>query len=438
MVTSKEKLFAASCVSLMTTAVAFSIRGDVGDPLARAFHITNTQEGIVFSPVFWGFCLAVFVGGAVLDAVGMRLIHILSALGYIIGPLLVVLAPRPIEPTATVLTTPEFPSLFSTTSTTMLYLGFLLMGLSQGLVEAVINPLTVTIYSNEKTKRLNMLHAWWPGGLIIGGLLAVALTSTIQASWQLKLSLVVIPAAAYLMMAISMRYPQTERAVANVSNAEMWKQIGQPLFLLFWICMWMTAAAELGPDQWFPTIMGRLVPQLNPSAGSGILFLVYTAGLMFVLRTWFSGVAHRSPVGTLIVSSLLVWIGLYWLGSLGPGTSAMTAITAATIFGFGKTYIWPTMLGFTSEQFPKGGALLISIMGGTGMLSVGLALPIMGAKIDEIARRGGGEAAGGGAALQMMSWLGLILFVIFGAVGLYFKTRGGYRVVHIHEVAAGK
>ena len=119
MVTSKEKLFAASCVSLMTTAVAFSIRGDVGDPLARAFHITNTQEGIVFSPVFWGFCLAVFVGGAVLDAVGMRLIHILSALGYIIGPLLVVLAPRPIEPTATVLTTPEFPSLFSTTSTTM-------------------------------------------------------------------------------------------------------------------------------------------------------------------------------------------------------------------------------------------------------------------------------------------------------------------------------
>src|SRR6476660_5740138 len=178
----KQKLFAASCVSLLTTAVAFSIRGDIGDPLMRAFHITNTQEGIVFAPVFWGFCLAVFMGGAVLDAVGMRTIHIMSALGYIIGPVLVLLAPRPDVPTATVLTTPEFPSLFSTTSTTMLYLGFLLMGLSQGLVEAVINPLTVTIYSNEKTKRLNMLHAWWPGGLIIGGLLAVALTSTIQAS----------------------------------------------------------------------------------------------------------------------------------------------------------------------------------------------------------------------------------------------------------------
>jgi MFS family permease len=368
----------------------------------------------------------------------MRIIHIISALGYIIGPILVLIAPRPAVPTDMVLTTPEIPSLFSSSSTTLLYLGFLIMGLSQGLVEAVINPLTVTIYSNEKTKRLNMLHAWWPGGLIIGGLAAVILSSTIQASWQLKLSLVVIPAAVFLVMALTMKYPQTERATANVSTADMWKQIGQPLFLLFWVCMWMTAAAELGPDQWFPTIMGRLVPQLNPSAGSGILFLVYTAGLMFVLRTWFSGIAHRSPVGTLIVSSILVWLGLYWLGSLNQGTSALTAITAATIFGIGKTYIWPTMLGFTSEQFPKGGALLISIMGGTGMLSVGLALPIMGAKIDEIASRGGGAAAGGGAALVMMSWLGIVLFVIFGAVGLYFKARGGYRVVQIHEVAAGK
>src|SRR5205823_5513885 len=154
-------------------------------------------------------------------------------------PLLVILAPRPLQPTATVLTRPELP-LFGDASTTILYIGFVIMGLSQGLVEAVINPLTVTIYSNEKTKRLNMLHAWWPGGLIIGGLLAVALSSTIQASWQLKLSLVLIPAIAYLVMALTMKYPQTERAVANVSTADMWKQLAQPLFLLFWVCMWMT------------------------------------------------------------------------------------------------------------------------------------------------------------------------------------------------------
>jgi MFS family permease len=429
-----QRLFVASCISLLTTAVAFAIRGDIADPLMRAFHITNEQQGIVYSPVFWALSVALVIGGALVDLVGMRRLHILSALGYIGGALMVLLAPRPAVPTATVLTAPEIASLFDNASTTLLYSGFFIMGLSQGLVEAVINPLTVTIYSREKTKRLSILHAWWPGGMIIGGLLAVALTALFDASWQVKLSMVFIPASIYLFMALTMEYPKTERVTSNVPTSHMWKQLGQPLFLLLFVCMWMTAAAELGPDQWFPKVMGSLVPQLNPTAGSGILFLVYTAGLMFVLRTWFSGICHKSPLGTLIGSSILIGIGLYWLGGLRPGSSALAALTAATLFGIGKTYFWPTMLGVTSEQFPQGGALLISLMGAAGMLSVAFALPIMGAKIDEL----GGGAEGGGAALQMMSWLALILFVIFSGVWLYFKARGGYRAVHISEVAAGK
>ena len=76
-------------------------------------------------------------------------------------------APHPTAPVA---------SIFSETGTTLLYAGFFVMGLSQGLVEGVINPLVATIYSDQKTKRLNMLHAWWPGGQVIGGLLAVAMT----------------------------------------------------------------------------------------------------------------------------------------------------------------------------------------------------------------------------------------------------------------------
>jgi len=346
----------------------------------------------------------------------------------------VIFAPRPATPTATVLATPEIKSLFDSMSTTLLYAGFFIMGLSQGLVEAVINPLIVTIYSDQKTKRLTMMHAWWPGGQVIGGLLAVALTKTINPRWEVKLATIVIPAIVYLFMAISLKYPKTERVASNISTADMWKQAAQPLFLLLFVCMWMTAAAELGPDQWFPKVMGDLVPNLNPSAGSGVLFLVYTAGLMFLLRTFGSHISHKKPIGTLVVCSLLTFIGLYWLGSLRPGTGAVVALAAATTFAVGKSYFWPTMLGITSEQFPRGGALLISIMGGVGMLSVAYALPKMGGKIDEIVRSGGNAASAAGAALQMMSWLGLILFVIFGALWIYFKARGGYRVVHISTV----
>jgi len=404
----KRRLFVASCVSLVTTSMVFAIRGDVAGPMSSAFQLTNEQLGLVWGPAFWAFTIAIFISGALVDLVGMRSLHVLSAFGYIVGVGLVLVAPHPAAPVA---------SLFDTTGTTLLYLGFLIMGLSQGLVEGVINPLVATIYSGEKTKKLNMLHAWWPGGMIIGGLLAVAMTQMFNASWQLKLAMIVVPAVIYLGMAMSLEYPKTERVQSNVSTADMWKQAANPLFLLLFACMWMTAAAELGPDQWFPKVMGELVPQLQ-----GVLFLVYTAGLMFVLRTFGSGIAHKAPLATLIIGSILTGVGLYWLGGLAPGSSAVVAFAAATIFGIGKAYFWPTMIGVTAEQFPRGGALLISLMGGAGMLSAAVALPIMGQRIDHY---------GPGAALQMVAGLGAILAVVFGGLFLYFKARGGYRAVQL-------
>jgi predicted MFS family arabinose efflux permease len=298
-----------------------------------------------------------------------------------------------------------------------------MLGISHGLVEGVINPLMASLYPDEKTKRITSVHAWWPAGLIIGGLLAILL-SNLGIGWQMKLGLILVPAIIYLVMAVSNRYPVTERVTSNVSTGTMWKEATRPLFLLLLVCMCMTAAIEMGPDQWFPRVMGELVPQLSPDAGSGVFFLVYTGGLMFVLRMWGSNVTHKSPVGTMIVSSLLSAVGLYWLGALDGTSSAAVALIAATLFGIGKTFLWPTMIGITAEQFPRGGALLLSIMGGTGLLSVALVLPIMGARMDQY---------GPGAALQMVAALGAILTVIFIGLWLYFRSRGGYRAVGITE-----
>jgi MFS family permease len=408
----RGRLFLASCISLVTTSMVFAIRGDIAGAISSTFQINAEQMGTIWAPAFYAFTIAIFISGAIVDGVGLRALHVLSAIGYFVGVALVLLAPHPTAPVA---------SIFDNTGTRLLYAGFLVMGLSQGLVEGVINPLVATIYT-EKTKWLNRLHAWWPGGQVIGGLLAVAMTQLFNASWQLKLSTILIPAAIYLVMALTMEYPKTERVQSNVSTGDMWGQVARPLFILLFICMWMTAAAELGPDQWFPSVMSALVPQLQ-----GVLFLVYTAGLMFLLRTFGSNIAHKNPIGTLFVCSILTAIGLYWLGGLQPGTSALMAFAASTVFAVGKSYFWPTMIGVTAEQFPRGGALLISIMGGTGMLSVAVALPIMGAKIDAM----GGGAAGGGAALRMVAVLGLILAVIFGALFAWFKSRGGYRPVEM-------
>src|SRR3954465_9464059 len=178
--TDKNRLFVASCLSIGTASVVFAIRGDVAGAISTTFHITNEQMGVVFSPAFWAFTLAIFISGNLVDIVGMRLLHILSAAGFIAGVLLIIFAPRPVGPVS---------SVFDHVGTTMLYAGFFLFGLSHGLVEGVINPLVASIYSDEKTKRITAVHAWWPAGLVIGGLLSLGM-SKVGASWQLKFCLI--------------------------------------------------------------------------------------------------------------------------------------------------------------------------------------------------------------------------------------------------------
>jgi MFS family permease len=413
--TNRNRLFTASCVALITTSMVFSIRGDILDALGADFHLTRQQTGVLLSPAFWGFTLSILIGGALVDFFGMRRLMILSSAGYIAAVTAIVFAPVPGGPVSPYYSDPGF---------IILYAAMLVLGLSQGLVEGVINPLCSTLYPDEKTRRMNLLHAWWPGGLIIGGLTAVAITrlmglgnagiapATATLGWQIKLATILIPAVAYLFLIRGQEFPLTERVAAGVPASVMVRESTKPLFLLLWACMWMTAATELGPDQW----IGSLITNLTGM--QGILILVYTAGIMFVLRFFGGALAHRfSPMGLLTLCAILSAMGLY---GLSQATSPSRAFAAATIFGVGKTFFWPVMLGVTAEQFPRGGALLLAVMGGTGNLAVALVLPVMGDWYDH---------AGAAAAFRYVAVLPMVLTVIFGLLFVYFKSRGGYRPV---------
>jgi MFS family permease len=415
-----RRLFVASCISLVTTSMMFSIRGDIADALTVDFHLTKEQMGAILSPAFWGFTLSIIVAGSLVDWLGMRNLLLGSSIGYIASILVILFAPRPSGPV---------DSLFSHTGTFILYAGMLVIGLAQGLVEAVINPLIATIYSNEKTHKLNVLHAWWPGGLMLGGLIAYAITkilglegatgAALTFGWQVKLGVVILPAVVFGLMILGQKFPPTERVAAGVSTGEMIREMWRPMFLLWFVLMWMTAATELGPDQWMPSVMGQV-------AGiQGILFLVYTAGMMFVLRFFGGPLAHRfSPLGLLTICSILSAIGLY---ALSNANTPLLAFGAATIFGVGKSYFWPTMLGVTSERFPRGGPLLMAIVGGAGMLSVSLILPLMGKWYDE---------HGAAAAFRYTAVIPVVLTVIFGALFVYYRSIGGYKAVALDARAA--
>jgi MFS family permease len=412
----RNRLFLASCVAVATTGIVFSIRGDILDALGTEFRLSRYQLGLLLSPAFWGNTVANVLGGSLVDFVGMRRLFFLSTFGYVAAILIVLFAPAPVGDETTQMTF------------VLLYTGFLLFGLSQGLVEGVVNPLAATIYPKDKTHKLNVLHAWWPGGLIVGGLVAYTLTrawgldlaggapETLSMGWRVKLSVALVTPIVAALLVLRQPFPTTERVRAGVSHRAMFSEALRPMFLLWFGLMWLTASTEVAPGQWIPSLITNLTGM------QGILILIYTAGLAFVLRFFAGGLAHRlSPIGLLAASALLSTVGLYALSRID---SAGEAFFAATIFGVGTAYFWPTMLSVTSEWFPRGGAFLLALMGGAGNLAIAFVLPVIGGWYD---------TQGAAATFRYVAVLPAILTVVFVALFVYFQSRGGYRPVALAQ-----
>lgn len=416
-------LFLASCISLIVTAMSFAIRGDIMGSLETQFHLTHEQSGLIGSMAFWGFTLSIFIGGPLCDFLGMGRILALAFVGHAVGILTTIFA----------------------TNSTMLFAGTLAMGLGNGLVEAACNPLIATLYPDQKIKRLNLFHVWFPGGIVIGGLLSFLVTQAGiggENAWKIKMALMLLPLLVYGFLLIGKKFPSTERVASGVSTGAMFTAALTPFFLLFVVCMLMTASTELGPGQWIPNI-------LTVTAGfQGILILVLINGIMAVGRTFAGQLVHRiSPIGVLMGSSLFSVIGLYLLST---ATGAATAVVAAVLFAIGVCFFWPTMLGVVSERFPKTGSLGLAIMGGAGNLAVAYILPVMGSWYDKASAAAAGgdaalkalqdskaadaaanlakaQAAGGSATLKQVVVFPVILLVVFTAIYLYDKSKGGYQ-----------
>jgi fucose permease len=343
------RLFRGSCISLIATSVAFAVMADIMGALKSHFILTNYEVGLIAGAATWGFTVSIFVIGPLVDVIGMKRTVWIAFTGHAIGVLMMIFAGG-------------FRSLF---------LGALILAMGNGTVEAFGNPLVTTIYPKEKTKKLNQFHVWFPGGIVIGGLICFFLSRMGILSWQLRLAIILVPTLIYGLLFIPEKFPATERVQSGISFGEMVKAtLFRPLFLILFFAMMLTASIELGPNRWIPSI-------LQSGGIPGILVLVWISGLMAALRFFAGPIVKRlSPTGLLLASALLAGIGLY---GLSYSESIVPAFITATIFALGVCYFWPTMLGVTSERVPKGGAMALAFMGGIGMLIVGLfTTPYMG------------------------------------------------------------
>lgn len=367
--TNNRALFLASFMTLIAAGMGFAIRSGVLADWAAQFGFTNTELGQITGGGLVGFGITIIACSLFIDRIGYKPLMVLAFLLHVLS-LVVTLAATPI-----------YERLGKDATYACLYWGMFMFALANGMCEAVINPLVATLYSRQKTHYLNILHAGWPGGLILGGLLGFLFVGNgatlTHLRWEIPISFFILPTLIYGFIILKERFPISEARAAGVSFGTMLAQFASPILLLLLLLHAMVGYVELGTDSWTTNIMEVV------TSGNGILVLVYTSGIMFVLRFFAGPIVEKiNPVGLLLVSSVIGCIGLYWLGSVETdvvssgvdvaGGTLFMVFLAATVYGFGKAFLWPTMLGVVGERFPRGGALAMGAMGGVGMLSAGL------------------------------------------------------------------
>lgn len=372
----KSKLFNASCFALITTAMTFAVRAKIELVFNNDYGLTLEQIGIAFGPAFYGFTLAMIIGGFLVDLFGMKKIMSMAFFGHLVGIVLTLFAR-------------DFWMLFS---------GTLLIGIGNGMVEAACNPLIATLYPNEKTKMLNRFHVWFPGGIVIGSILAYLIVDIMGMSWMVLVGTLFIPLIIYIFLFRGQEFPATERVSSGVTYQDMLKAcFANPLFWFIGFCMLLTASTELATTQ-------RISSLLEETVSNPILILAFINGIMMLGRLFAGDVVHRlSITKMLLFSAVFSFLGLLWLSSATGAASFL----AAAVFAIGVCYFWPTMLSFVAEKIPSRGALGLSLMGGLGMFSVAIVLWAMGLVMD--------MDASGSDTLYRMALLPAILIVLFGA-----------------------
>jgi MFS family permease len=405
-----HRLLWAGFMAILAAGIGFAIRGGILDNWGGEYGFTQSTLGIISGAGFTGFCFGIIIGGVIVDKIGYGKLVVAAFLLHILSAIVTLAVPS---------------GATANTAYNYLFWGTFLFAVANGTLEAVANPLVATLFPNKRTHYLNILHASWPAGLVLGGILGWVLDDQMKWHWKYQLALFLIPTVLYGLMFLGQRYPKSEAAAKGLSLGQMLKDVGMLgglvacamvamffnstfgflkdapwnispsmiqaisiaigavllmgvglvtnfstgsilLFVLF-LTHALVGAVELGTDNWIQNITGNIL-----TSSEGKILFVFTSLTMFLLRFCADFIEKKiglTPLALLLVCAVLACIGL----NLTSGISSFGgALLALTIYGIGKTFFWPTMLAVLSDRFPRTGAVAMSIMGGIGMMSAGL------------------------------------------------------------------
>ncbi|HTK17966.1 MAG TPA: MFS transporter [Mucilaginibacter sp.] len=419
----RTQLFRAACLSLLVTSLSFGIRAGILNEQGVHFHLNASELGTIAATAFWGFPLAIIIGGIVVDIIGMKKLLLSAFIFHLAGILLTIFA----------------------NGYWTLFLSTLLIGIANGTVEAACNPLVASLYTDNKTTKLNHFHLWFPAGIVIGTLTVFGLDYALahgvaeKPYWisQVEVAVMLIPTLIYGFLFSKLKFPVTERVASGVSTGDMYKALINPLFWFMIICMFGTAITELFTNQWTDVLFKTVTD-------NAILILTFVASMQVLGRAFASPIVHRfAPQGVLLISAILSALGIYLLINLHGDAIFLGAI----IFGLGVAFFWPCMIGFVAENLPRTGAVGLNLMGGAGMFGVSIYMIFMGGYYDRLMAQklpagatldayrsaaagtdlskayDAARSAAGPEVLQTTLMIPIVLIVAFGGLVLYMRSR---------------
>ncbi|HEX7877501.1 MAG TPA: MFS transporter, partial [Sphingobium sp.] len=350
----RRSIFIICALALFTAAISFSIRTGASGAIKAALfdHAAPLHSGEMSAAAlgnsFLGFALSLLVVSPLLDVIGAKRTILFASACFIIGPVLILLSP----------TMGGIDAVYG-----LLTAGMVVCGFGWGATEATINPVTAALYPEEKTKELNMLHAWWPAGIVLGGLLSLLFFQQLDLSWQVLVALIPVPGAIFGLWALTQEFPKTESTAMGVPFRTMIAEpFKRPGFWIFPAIMFLTTSAELAPGSWVDIALSQTVGM------PGIMVLVYVSAIMFVMRHFAGALEHRfSDMGLLCLCTIPAALGLY---GLSIASTPVTALVAATLWALGVCFMWPTMLAASARRYPQGGPWSIGIVGFAGAMAI--------------------------------------------------------------------
>lgn len=361
----RKSLLTAGFLALVAAGVGFAVRAGLLGEWSSLYGFTFTELGQITGGGLLGFGLVILFTSLIVDVVGYKRLMVFALLCHVVSAAMLFF------------TSAVFNAAGKEATFQLLFWSSFIFAIGNGVCEGVINPLTSTLYPERKTHYLNLLHAGWPAGLVVGGLIAFGAG---HVRWELLLATYLIPTAIYGMLVVKNRFPKTAAQEGSISYGGMFKTLIGPFFIVLLVAHACVGYVELGTDSWINKITGSILK----SAALGTTLFIYTSLLMTGLRFFAGPIVHRiSSLGLLFCSAIVGATGLYLI-SIGDSVPFM--FFAATVYALGKTFLWPTMLGVVGERFPKSATVAMGLLGAVGMISAGyLGGPGIGYKQDYFA-----------------------------------------------------